>query len=81
MKNKKSAKKEEQLVLVNEFGIPLFINKKNPSQLKDRIKLLKTVVSSRKPIGERKKLSDKEFKRAKMHLGWYEKELKALKVS
>ena len=60
---------------VNEFGVPLFIDKSDPSQLRARVQLLKKAVKTGKG---RRPLNAKDIERAKMHISWYSAELKKL---
>ncbi len=73
---KMSAKKET--VAVNEFGVPLYIDKKSKSQLQERVRLLKKVADTHKPIGGKKTLSKKAIERVMMHIRWYSAELRKL---
>lgn len=63
--------KKEQKTKVNEFGVPLFIDRSNKSQLRERVRILKLAVEQGCPVGSKKPLSQKDIKRAKMHIGWY----------
>lgn len=69
---------KEEVTYVNDFGVPLFIDKKNKAALRERVALLKKVVETGHPIGSKKALSQKNIDRAEMHIRWYTAELKKL---
>ena len=70
--------KKEETVYVNEFGVPLFIDKKSKSALAERVRLLTQVVKTGHPIDSKKKLSKNDIQRAQMHIRWYSAELRKL---
>lgn len=74
----KQKQNEKEVVTVNEFGVPLFIDKSSKTALRERVRLLKQVVSTGKPIGAKRALSKKDLERVEMHIKWYSAELRKL---
>lgn len=70
--------KTEEKVYVNEFGVPLFIDKKSKTALRERVRLLTQVVKTGHPVDSKKVLAKKDIERAKMHIRWYSAELRKL---
>lgn len=69
---------DKKTITVNDFGVPLFIDKKSRADLRERVQLLKKVVKTGHPIGAKRALSQDDIKRAEMHIRWYSAELKKL---
>lgn len=69
---------KEEVIHVNEFGVPLFIDKSSKTQLRERVRLLKQVVETGHPIGSKKVLSKKDVARAEQHIKWYSAEIRKL---
>lgn len=69
---------KEEVTYVNEFGVPLFIDKSSKSALRERVSMLKQVAKTGTPIGSKRSLSKKDLERVEMHIRWYSAELRKL---